>query len=144
MKKIFVLLFFVLSACSSSPSIYFPQGSREAFVDIQSLLKKGPHFNEEGFEMVLLGKSAQYSAHLVWIKDREKLHLHASHEGTLLLLQGRGVLHLGNQKISLKPGDLTSIPQNTPHFFKNESDEPVAAYVLFAPPMDSPDYVPVL
>ncbi len=142
MKKVFLFLLLCLSACHS-PSIYFPQGQNEALLDVSVLLKKGPHFNEEGFEMVHLGKSAQYSAHLVWIKDQEKPHLHQAHEGTIFLLQGKGVLHLRDQKIYLRPGDIASIPQNTPHFFKNESDEPVAAYVLFAPPLENPDYVPV-
>lgn len=142
MKKFFLFLFLILPACHS-PSIYFPQGQNEVLVDVNSLLKKGPHFNEEGFEMVPLGKSAQYSAHLVWIKDQEKPHLHQAHEGTIFLLQGKGVLHLENQKIHLKPGDIASIPQNTPHFFVNESASPVAAYVLFAPPLENRDYVPV-
>ncbi|GEM_PF-1726975 len=150
MKTKFCLLgfyFLWMIACqgqqTAHPSLYYLDGSAAKKLEIENALKKGPAPGEEHIQFINLGKSKNLSSHLVWIKTREEPHYHAHHEGTVLLLQGKGTLNLNGEKIPLQVGDVMSIPQGVTHFFVNEGEKPVAAYVIFAPPMEEMDYIPV-
>jgi mannose-6-phosphate isomerase-like protein (cupin superfamily) len=50
---------------------------------------------------------------------------------------------MGQSRFDLTAGDVFFIPRNTPHYFVNTSPEPAAAFVVFSPPFDGKDTVPV-
>jgi quercetin dioxygenase-like cupin family protein len=133
----------LLTACSQNFGIYYPDGQETKFLDIFEMQKEVPRFDQGSIVIQNLGKTEHLSAHLVWIQDREKPHLHAGHDATVQLLKGKGTLTLRGQKLALKPGMLVTIPRGAPHFFVNESKHPAAAFVVFTPPFDGKDVVPV-
>lgn len=83
------------------------------------------------------------SLHRIEIRTREPRHLHREHEIYGVLISGEGVLWLGTTWIPLKPGDPFTIPKNTPHAFICTGREPAHAWVLFVPPWDGKDRVPL-
>lgn len=52
---------------------------------------------------------------VIWIKDAVPAHYHAAHSETVLVLRGKGDMRLGDQRLTVRKGDLIFIPKGTPH-----------------------------
>ena len=98
---------------------------------------------DQNFLIVELDRTKTSSMHIVQIRDREVLHLHARHDVMAMLQEGRGVLTLGEDTRRLGPGSVVKIPRGMPHAFVNESSSPAVVFAVFTPPLDQPDSVPV-
>lgn len=142
-KLIFLFLILFFPACSQKTTVFYPEEDRLQPLDILGAIGEDVQFHGQEILIHNLGKTEGLSSHLVWIKTKENPHFHAEHDGTVLLLRGQGVLKLGKQEITLHPGALVSIPRKVPHFFTNHSSLPALAYVIFSPPFDGKDVVPV-
>lgn len=129
-----------LSACSASPRVRLPQGG-EATVD--ELLARHPMPPGVPLHPVLLQRGEGQSYHLVQIRTREMPHRHLQHDLSVMLLRGAGVLHVGEQQFSMREGDAATVLRGEPHWFENRSTKPAAAFVVFSPPYDGKDNVPL-
>lgn len=142
------LFFAVLTALSlaASPAVardvFVPQGKTLERLDLKKILKT-PAPEEWTGPMLIkdLGGNDHVSAHIVWVKTAEKLHTHAKHDATVMVLKGRGTFWFGGQEIRLKEGDVFSITRGVVHSFRNESKKPAAVYVVFHPPFDGKDII---
>ncbi len=69
-------------------------------------------------------------------------HIHPNCEEVVFVMEGEVEHTLGDQRTTLRAGDLIVVPRNVPHRLMNESAAPVRAYIVFS----SPDrqFVPVL
>ena len=90
-----------------------------------------------------VGRTGSASYHLVQVRGRESPHRHVAHDLTVFVLRGRGSLTLGEVGCPLAAGDAAVIPRGAVHWFANEGGGPALALVVFAPPLDAPDTVPV-
>jgi mannose-6-phosphate isomerase-like protein (cupin superfamily) len=97
----------------------------------------------ENIKITNVGAGPAASHHIVQVRDREAPHIHRAHDGTVVILRGRGFLMMGQSRLDLGIGDVVFIPRNTAHYFVNTSPEPAAAFVVFSPPFDGKDIVPV-
>jgi mannose-6-phosphate isomerase-like protein (cupin superfamily) len=88
-----------------------------------------------------LDRSERSSRHLVYIRDRERPHIHATHDLVVTLLRGRGTVWINGVPVPMRTGDVAVVNAGVPHFFVNQGDEPAAALVVFAPPSDGTDQV---
>ncbi len=91
----------------------------------------------------LLESSEHSSRHLVWVRDREAPHLHPRHDLVVVVLEGHGSLWVRDREVPMRAGDIATVPAGVPHWFVNLGDEPAAAFVVFSPPSDGGDNVPV-
>ena len=90
-----------------------------------------------------IGRTTTASYHVVQVRGAERPHLHASHDLTVVVLEGRGTLRReGTAPLALAAGDAVVIPRGQVHWFTREGSEPAVALVTFAPPLDAPDTVP--
>jgi mannose-6-phosphate isomerase-like protein (cupin superfamily) len=96
----------------------------------------------ENIKLITLGQGQSASHHIVQIRDRESPHLHKAHDGTVIVLQGRGYLVMDTRRITLTAGDIVHIPRGVPHYYVNTDLEPAVVFVIFAPPFDGKDNVP--
>lgn len=78
---------------------------------------------------------------LIFIKKEVKMHKHITHSETIFVLEGTGVMQLGNEKINVKQGDLIFVPENTPHAVKVTSKLPLKVISNQAPEFDGTDRV---
>lgn len=78
---------------------------------------------------------------VIWVKKGVKLHKHAHHSETIYVLEGEGIMTLGDEEISIKPGDFIFIPENTPHDLEVTSDIPVKVISVQAPEFDGSDRI---
>ncbi len=137
-----VALFPALACAGGRAAIHRIEGKTLVPVPVKELLKQGPDQNwSQGVQVRNLGGNEQVSSHVVWIKTEEKLHTHAKHDATVMLLKGRGTLWFAGQEVRMKEGDVVTITRGIVHAFKNESKDAAAAYVVFTPPFDGKDVI---
>lgn len=112
-------------------------------LDLGTLKNEVPDFQGKPLLIRNLARNPGFSTHLVWIRSREEPHIHATHDATVLLVKGRGILNLAGRDYPMAAGSLVSIPQGKVHAFVNTEAGPALAYVIFSPPFDGKDIVPV-
>lgn len=90
-----------------------------------------------------LGATSWVSHHLAVVRTAETPHYHRFHDMTVVVLRGRGMLHVDGRIVPMKVGDVAHVHRGAPHMFVNESREPAAALVVFSPAFDGRDRVSV-
>jgi quercetin dioxygenase-like cupin family protein len=90
-----------------------------------------------------LERTDDASYHLVQVAGREQPHRHVAHDLVVFVLRGRGTLTLEDAAVTLVAGDAALVPRGAAHWFANGGAEPAVALVVFTPPLDAPDTVPV-
>ena len=138
------LLLFCVLACSSAPQIFLQHGSELKETDVEKVLTENPIAAGENIKITTLGQGPSVSHHLVQVRDREKPHIHKFHDGTVVMVKGRGYLILDSRRIDLSVRDIVYIPRGAVHYFVNTASEPSVAFVVFSPPFDGKDMVPVI
>jgi len=133
----------LVSACVSGPHFYLQYGNEYRELDLKKILADNPLAPGENIKVANLGRSASASQHVVQIRDREMLHLHKLHDGTVTMLRGQGYLMLADKRIDLKVGDVIHIPRGVVHQYVNTAGEPTVALVVYAPAFDGQDTHPV-
>jgi mannose-6-phosphate isomerase-like protein (cupin superfamily) len=83
------------------------------------------------------------SLHRIQVTAREELHLHKERDLYGIVISGGGILWIGNEYRPVKEGELFFIPKGTPHAFINPSSSPSLLWVLFTPPYDGKDRIPL-
>jgi quercetin dioxygenase-like cupin family protein len=104
--------------------------------------RRGP---EQEIRVDEVARTGNATYHVVQVRGhgREHPHRHATHDLTVLVLRGRGTLHLDDTARTLAPGDVALVPHGAAHWFANESTADAVALVIFSPPLDAPDVVSV-
>ncbi len=133
----------LLSACVSGPRFYLQYGDEYRETDLEKILADNPLAPGENIKVANLGRSASASQHIVQIRDREILHVHKLHDGTVTLLRGQGYLVLADKRIDLKAGDVIHIPRGVAHQYVNGASEATVVLAVYAPAFDGKDTHPV-
>jgi len=133
----------VFFACAPAPQIFLQYGTELKQAEIEKVLAENPLGASENIKITTLGHGQGVSHHIVQIRDREKPHVHKIHDGTVMVVKGRGYLMMDNRRIDLSAGDIVYIPRGAVHYFVNTAAEPAVAFVVFSPPFDGKDNVPI-
>ena len=132
-----------LISCSPAHEFYLRYGNQLTESDLARVLKENPLRPEENIKVTTLGQGSTVSHHLVQIRDREVPHVHKNHDLTVVVMRGRGPIVIAQEQRFLGVGDVVFIPRDTVHYFINVSPDPAVALVVFSPPFDGKDTVPV-
>ena len=89
-----------------------------------------------------VGRSPAASWHVVQVQGAEAPHRHRTHDLTVFVLRGEGVLTLDGRETPMRAGDAALVPRDRVHWFARSGDGPAVALVVFTPPLDVPDSVP--
>lgn len=81
------------------------------------------------------------SSFLICIDTEVKPHLHRVHTEHVFVLDGEGIMRLGDQQRRVKAGDTVVIPAGTAHSVKVTSKEPLRVVSVQAPRFDGSDRV---
>jgi quercetin dioxygenase-like cupin family protein len=131
------------AACKPVPHIITPEARGVDEVRLTALLAAHPLPVGQNIRALLLGRTDALSCHLVQIRDRERPHIHATHDLAVTLLKGKGQLYVDGIPHEMRSGDVAVVPHGTPHYFVNADSAPAAAFVTFAPPYDGTDQIPI-
>ena len=102
----------MLLGCTPSqiPYVFLQYGKEFRQADVNKLLADNPLGPGENIKITTLGQGQSASHHIVQIRDRESPHLHKAHDGTVIVLRGRGYLMMDTRRITLTAGDIVHIP----------------------------------
>jgi mannose-6-phosphate isomerase-like protein (cupin superfamily) len=137
------LLCLVTLSCASTPRFYFQYENQFSQFDLDRILAENPLAATENIKVTTLGQAQQVSHHIVQVRDRELPHIHKEHDVTVVMLRGQGYLMLDRRRIDLAPADVLFIPRSLVHYFVNTFHEPTVAFVVYSPPFDGKDTIPL-
>lgn len=93
--------------------------------------------------VVKLNSDKHASDFIVFVKKFVPLHKHVFHTETLYILEGTGLMQLGDEEFAVGPGDYIKVPEGTPHGVKTTSTVPLKALSVQAPEFFGKDRVRV-
>lgn len=143
LSAVLSVFFLILLSCASIPRFYLQYGRQFTQSDLDRILAENPLAPTENIRVATLGQTKEVSHHVVQIRDREVPHIHRDHDLTVVMLRGQGYLMLEGKRIELNVGDVLFVPRSVVHHFVNTFDEPSVAFVVYSPPFDGKDTVPV-
>lgn len=121
--------------------VLLPEGRLTQSIAAQ--VEKNPLPSEQEFRIIEVGRDANTSHHLVWIRDREIPHRHDHHDLFVVIVQGYGGMRLGEAERTVGEGSILYVPRGTVHAFRNAADGPAVAYAVYAPAFDGRDRIEV-
>ena len=129
----------VIGCASQAVRFSVPQGA----FDLDQFLASHTLAEEGGIRADQIGRVEGASYHIVQVLGRERAHRHDAHDLTVFVLRGRGILTRPAGATPLAQGDAAVVPRGEPHWFASEGAFPAVALVVFSPPLDAPDAVPL-
>jgi mannose-6-phosphate isomerase-like protein (cupin superfamily) len=116
------------------------------FAKAQSLYQnldtiKAPAVYDNIYVRPLYTDSVTVSGFVIFIKKEVKAHKHLGHTEQVLVLEGEGLMRLGEKEFKIKKGDLIPIPKDTFHSVKTISKKPLKVLSVQAPYFDGKDRV---
>jgi quercetin dioxygenase-like cupin family protein len=88
----------------------------------------------------LFAQGEHLTVNLVTPTEPLKAHYHETHEETVYLVRGRGLLRLGAETKQMNAGDLAHIPKRLIHGFTPEGKD-CLAISIFGPAFDGKDRI---
>lgn len=83
------------------------------------------------------------SSFCIIIKNEVKAHKHVHHSEHVYVLEGDGMMRLGDRRFSIKKGDLIFIEKNAVHAVKSTGKIPLKVLSIQAPEFNGSDRVMV-
>ena len=100
---------------------------------------KAPLNLEINFVKPLYQDSVNVSSFLIFIKNEVKPHKHLAHDEQVYVLEGEGIMQLGETSAVIKKGDFIFIPKNTFHSVVTTPNIPLKVISIQAPYFDGKD-----
>lgn len=140
---LFLIILSILGCACQKGKIYSYNEAGLYSKTWREVVKENPIGKDENIKVKSLFKNENSSHFIIQIRDRERPHIHETHDLTVVVKKGEGILHLGNDDLAMRRGDVAFIPRGVLHYFVNTSSEPCIAYVIFTPFYDGKDMKPV-
>lgn len=139
-KTLVLLLIPLLFACAGQKGRIYSSGEKGLFLkEWWDIVKENPIDKNENIKVTPIFNNDDGSHFIIQIRDREKPHIHEAHDLTVVVKDGKGILHLGKDKLPMKCGNIAFIPRGVLHYFVNTGNKPAVAYVIFNPIYDGKD-----
>lgn len=110
--KIWITLSFVLATGYSAFTQTHPGFKVKNGTNVQAI---EPSKEFDNIHVEKLAADSLSSSFLIWIKKSVPNHKHEVHSENVYVLQGEGMMTVGNEEFKLVPGSYIFIPANTPH-----------------------------
>lgn len=119
--------------------IFFAEVSAERV--ILSDIKPTKEF--ENIHVHKLSSDAYSTDFIIFIKKHVPLHKHIEHSETIYVLEGKGLMQLGEKSFEIAKGDYIRVPKEVPHGVKVLSSIPLKIISVQAPEFFGKDRVKV-
>ena len=81
------------------------------------------------------------TAFLIWVKYKVAAHRHEHHSEVLFVLEGSGLMRVGDEVFDIDEGDYVFIPMNTIHGVRTISSEPLKVLSVQSPEFKGEDRI---
>jgi len=126
-------IFFIAIALSISSAALGQ--THENLVDLQ------PKDDYKNIRVHKLDSDSLASTFLIWVKKSVKEHFHAEHTEVVQVLEGEGVMTLGDESFKIRSGDYIFIPKGTPHSVEVKHGSILKALSIQTPLFDGSDRI---
>ena len=130
-------------ATSTGRSVFPHQTQVLAPEAINAILERAPLRVDEDLHAETLLVTPEFSAHLLQYRVSERRHIHRAHDLTYIVYRGQGDVYIDDYRHPARPGDVFHSPRGTPHSCDNTGSDPLVAVLIFTPPYDLKDSIPV-
>lgn len=130
-------------ARAPAPRLHLQDKGELQWADVEKIVPDNPLDANDNIKVTIVGQGQSVSHHVVQIRNRESPHIHKIHDGTVVMMKGRGYLMMENRRMDLSVGDVVYIPRGVVHYYVNSASEPTVAFVICSPPFDGKDTIPV-
>ena len=145
-KGYVILLFLSFSACSTAQRTIFYQIDNLGKIEEKTIdreLWENEIAPGEPLKSSTIVQSDLASYHLVQIRGEEERHRHDYHDVAIFFQSGNGLMFLGDKSFRVKQGAVIFVRHGVPHYFMNGGVTPAVAIMVYSPPYDKKDYIPV-
>ena len=98
-----------------------------------------PPADFENIHVQKVGSDQNSTSFIIWVKEEVKPHYHETHTETLYVLEGSGMMTMGDEGQRIGPGTLLLIPKGTVHSVEVTSSEPLKVLSVQAPEFHGKD-----
>jgi mannose-6-phosphate isomerase-like protein (cupin superfamily) len=95
----------------------------------------------EPVEVYPLAGDSLVSSFLIYVNEQVKPHYHELHSEHVMVLEGQGIMVLGDSVFTVNAGDFLFIPKGTVHSVSKTSEVPLKVISIQAPNFDGKDRV---
>ena len=95
----------------------------------------------ENIKVIPLHSDEQVSVFIVFVKKEVALHKHVHHTEMVSILDGKGIMTLGDETFKIKKGDFFVIPKGIPHSVRTTGRKPLKAISTQAPKFEGKDRI---
>jgi mannose-6-phosphate isomerase-like protein (cupin superfamily) len=106
-----------------------------------NLVQQQPLPYEQDISILRLVDGASSSATLIQVRQGVKAHYHARHDEIVYVIDGKGVMTVGDEKRAIKAGDLIYLKRGAIHDVVTKSAQPLVALSVMSPPFDGEDRI---
>jgi mannose-6-phosphate isomerase-like protein (cupin superfamily) len=100
---------------------------------------KRPKLTNEN-TVVTLSEDSLHSTFLIEIPNKVPLHFHRWHTENIVVVQGKALMKLGSDTLTIRKGDQVTILKGTPHeVIQVISKKPLKVYSIQSPKFDPSD-----
>ncbi len=139
-KTLFLIFVPLFVACASSKGKIYSSNEKGLYLkEWRDIVREDPIEKDENIKVTPLFNNNDGSHFIIQIRDREKPHIHETHDLTVVVKSGKGILYMGKDELPMKCGDIAFIPRGVLHYFVNTGNKPAIAYVIFNPIYDGKD-----
>lgn len=115
-------------------------------VNGQSLISTDTIITDGNFEnakVIPLHSDSTTSTFVIFVKKTVPAHFHAHHTEQVFVLEGEGIMQMGDQNLEVKAGDFIIIPKNTIHAVEVTSEQPMKVISIQSPQFFGKDRIMV-
>src|ERR1700747_1140227 len=106
-----ILTLSCLLACAAAPRLHLQHKGELQQADVEKIVAENPLVANDNIKVTTVGQGESVSHHVVQVRDREAPHMHKIHDGTVIMMRGRGYLMMENRRMDLSVGDVVYIPR---------------------------------
>lgn len=108
--------------------------AKEALLDLQP-------DGIENIEVKSLASDKNSSTFLIFIRAAVPNHMHQNHSESIYVLEGRGLMRVGDEAVNIAPGDFVHVPEGQVHGVLVTSKQPLKVLSIQAPEFTGADRV---
>ena len=114
------------------------QSSAQQFLSTAEII---PIEEYENIHVQKLDDDPLTTTFMIWVKETVKEHYHAEHTEVVYVLEGSGLMTLGEEEKKITSGDYVFIPKGTHHSVQVIGDIPMKVLSIQTPSFDGKDRV---
>lgn len=84
----------------------------------ESLKDYKPAGDYENVHVLKISEDENQSSFIIWVKDSVPEHFHSDHTENIVVLSGKAIMTIGDEKLTIQKGDYINLPEGTKHSVK--------------------------